>query len=60
MSLIQTCELNDFNPFDYLQDLHRHAAQASLPAEAWLPWNHRETLATKTPQPAADPTASTC
>jgi hypothetical protein len=27
MSLIHTCELNGANPFDYLTELQRHAAE---------------------------------
>jgi transposase len=60
MSLIQTCELNEVNPFNYLQEIHRHAPHAALNPEAWLPWNYRETLTSETPQAAADPTAFTC
>ncbi|MFO0816382.1 MAG: hypothetical protein U1A77_00490 [Pirellulales bacterium] len=60
MSLIQTCESNEINPFDYLQELHRNAAQAALTPEARLPWNYRETLATATDRTAAVPTASPC
>jgi len=45
MMLIHTCELCGANPFDYLTELQRHAADlARAPAE-WLPWNYRETLA---------------
>jgi len=58
--LIQTCELNEVNPFDYLKELHRHAAEASLNPEAWPPWNYRETLATASPETTAVPAASTC
>jgi hypothetical protein len=44
MSLIHTCELNDANPFDYLTELQRHAAELSKHPAAWMPWNYRETL----------------
>jgi len=27
MNLIHTCELNDINPFDYLIELQKHAAE---------------------------------
>jgi hypothetical protein len=47
MSLIHTCELNDANPFDYLTELQRHAAELSKHPAAWMPWNYRETLAQK-------------
>jgi transposase len=45
MSLIHTCELNGRNPFDYLTELQRHAADVSMRPAAWMPWNYRETLA---------------
>ena len=57
MSLIHTCEMNEVNPFDYLEELHRHA---SLNPEAWLPWTYRDTLGTASPETAAVPAASTC
>ena len=47
MSLIHTCELNDVNPFHYLTELQRHAAELSKHPAAWMPWNYRETLAQK-------------
>jgi hypothetical protein len=45
MSLIHTCELNGANPFDYLTELQRHAAQVNQAAAEWMPWNYRERLA---------------
>jgi transposase len=39
MSLIHTCELNGRNPFDYLTELQRHAADLSMCPAAWMPWN---------------------
>ena len=44
MSLIQTCELNDANPFDYLTELQRHPAELAKHPAQWLPWNYRQTL----------------
>ena len=44
MSLIHTCELNDANPFDYLTELQRHAAELAKHPVAWMPWNYRQTL----------------
>jgi len=44
MSLIQTCELNGVNPFDYLTALNRHAKQLSASPAAWLPWNYQEAV----------------
>ena len=44
MSLIYTCELNGVNPFDYLTELERHAAEVASHPEQWMPWNYRITL----------------
>jgi len=44
MSLIHTCELNGVNPFDYLTQLHQHAAELSLCPGDWMPWNYQATL----------------
>lgn len=41
MSIIQTCQLNDADPLDYLTALQRnHVAVAANPAD-WMPWNYR-------------------
>jgi len=45
MSLIHTCELNGVNPFDYLNELQRHAEELKQTPSEWMPWNYRETLA---------------
>jgi len=45
MSLIHTCELNGVNPFDYLTELQRHAAELKQNPSEWMPWNYRDTLA---------------
>ncbi len=45
MSLIHTCELNDINPLDYLNELQRHAAEVAAAPVAWLPWNYQQQLA---------------
>ena len=44
MSLIHTCELNGANPFDYLTELQKHAAELSKNPAAWMPWNYGGTL----------------
>jgi len=44
MSLIATCELAEVNPFDYLTELQRHAAEVSENPSEWMPWNYRDTL----------------
>jgi transposase len=53
MSLIHTCELNGVNPFDYLTELQRHAAELSAHPQEWLPWNYRDTMARLTTPTAA-------
>jgi transposase len=40
MSLIHTCELTGANPFDYLSQLQRHAAELMANPPAWMPWNY--------------------
>ena len=50
MSLIHTCELCEANPFEYLTELQRHAAQLAANPAAWMPWNYRDQLA-KGPAP---------
>jgi len=45
MSLIHTCELNGADPFDYLNQLQRHAEELRQTPSEWMPWNYRETLA---------------
>jgi transposase len=45
MSLIHTCQFNDENPFEYLTELQRHAADLTAQPENWMPWNYREALA---------------
>jgi hypothetical protein len=44
ISLIHSCELNDANPFDYLTELQKHAAELAKNPAGWMPWNYRETL----------------
>jgi transposase len=44
MSLIHTCELNDANPFDYLTELQKHAAELAKNPAAWMPWNYGKAL----------------
>lgn len=45
MTLIHTCELCGANPFDYLTELQRHAAELAQAPSEWMPWNYRDTLA---------------
>jgi transposase len=41
MSLIHTCELNKVNPFEYLNELQRHAVELRQDPSAWMPWNYK-------------------
>lgn len=43
--MTHTAELNGADPFDYLVQLQRHAAQATANPANWMPWNYRDTLA---------------
>jgi hypothetical protein len=45
MSLTHTTELAGGNPFDYLTELLRHAAELKDAPGEWMPWNYRDTLA---------------
>jgi transposase len=45
MSLIHTCELNGADPFDYLNQLQRHAEELKQTSSDWMPWSYRATLA---------------
>jgi hypothetical protein len=44
MSLIATAKLAEADPFDYLNELQRHAEELDEDPAAWMPWNYRETL----------------
>jgi transposase len=44
MSLIATAKLADADPFEYLNELQRHAEEMADDPAAWMPWNYRETL----------------
>ncbi|MDP2651691.1 MAG: IS66 family transposase [bacterium] len=44
MSLIHTCQLSGVDPFGYLTELQKHAAQLSQTPQQWMPWNYRDTL----------------
>ena len=45
MSLIYTCELNDVNAFDYLNQLQLHALEVVERPDRWMPWNYRDSVA---------------
>lgn len=45
MSVIETCVLNDVNPYDYLIALQEHKKKVSGDPRQWLPWNYEEAIA---------------
>jgi hypothetical protein len=47
MSLIYTCERCGADPFDYLVELQKHAAELAENPAAWMPWNYRDTIERK-------------
>lgn len=54
MTLIQTCQRNDINPWNYLTELQRnHLAVAASPAD-WLPWNYETSLKSMRESPLVD------
>jgi len=46
MSLIHTCQVCGVNPFDYLTELQKHAAELASDPAAWMPWNYQHELST--------------
>jgi hypothetical protein len=54
MSLVYSCQLEGVEPFDYLNELQRHAEELAANPQDWMPWNYRATLARiqKTSEPA--------
>jgi transposase len=44
MSLIHSAELCGTNPFDYLNQLQRHADELKERPSQWMPWNYRAAL----------------
>ncbi len=44
MALIATAKLAKADPFDYLNQLQRHAEDVAASPAEWMPWNYRETL----------------
>lgn len=48
MSLIQTCQRNGVNPWDYLTEVQRNHEAAKETPEQWLPWTYKATLKART------------
>jgi YD repeat-containing protein len=45
MTIIQTCQLNGVDPYDYLTELQRHSSELAADPSAWLPWTYRNSPA---------------
>jgi hypothetical protein len=54
MSIIHTCQLSGVDPFSYLTELQKHAAQLSQTPQQWMPWNYRDTLQQESSAAGAD------
>lgn len=57
MSLIQTCQRNDVNPWDYLTAIQRHHQLVKEFPEDWVPWKYKATLAALPTRPPPVPLA---
>ena len=57
MSIIQTCQLNKVDPFDYLTQILRNASKVAANPSHWLPWNYKLALANSTSAGEAAPAA---
>jgi transposase len=44
MSIIETCNLNKVNPFDYLQAIKKYSIEVKKDAVKWMPWNYKHAL----------------
>jgi transposase len=44
MSIIETCVLNNINPYNYLIAIQKNKDAALNDPKSWLPWNYTEAL----------------
>ena len=44
-SLIYTCQLSGVDPFHYLTELQKHAAELAANPSEWMPWNYKDAIA---------------
>jgi hypothetical protein len=44
MSIIETCNLNKINPFEYLQAIKKYNQHIQKDASKWMPWNYKQAL----------------
>jgi len=45
MSIIETCRLNNINPFDYLVAVQKYNAVVQNDIDGWMPWNYQKSAA---------------
>ncbi len=45
MSIIETCALNEINPYDYLTAAQKNTNRILADPKTWLPWNYSHSLA---------------
>jgi hypothetical protein len=43
-SLIYTCQLSGVDPFHYLTELQKHAAELAANPRDWMPWNYKDAI----------------
>lgn len=58
MTLIQTCQRNGINPWEYLTEVQRNHEAAKLEPADWLPWTYQLTLARELAPPPKPPPPS--
>ena len=44
LSLIETCRLNEINPYNYLIAVQTHSQDAADNPTLWFPWNHHKRI----------------
>jgi transposase len=44
MTIIETCRLNQANPFDYLSSIQKHFGEFIKNISIWMPWNYQKAL----------------
>ncbi|NGX58743.1 MAG: hypothetical protein K940chlam3_01651 [Chlamydiae bacterium] len=44
LSMIETCQLNDINPYPYLIAVQTYKEEIEKNPSQWLPWNYQETM----------------
>lgn len=59
MTLIQTCQRNGINPWDYLTELQRNHEAVNREPEHWLPWTYQPTLTREDGAPSKPPPETT-